>query len=304
MGKILLKGGTVLSVDPQIGDLPTGDVLIDGDTIAGVEAEHRCRRRGRGLHGQNRHPGLRGHAPAHVGGGDPQLRPQRHARRLLRGGARHLRPALPAGGRLRQQRRRVARVPQRRDHDPRGLVPHQQHSRPPGRCHRWPAGDRHPRAVRLRQRQHLARRSTGSSARRRSPATTCGASARGTSPPTAVCSPWAWPPGGRGSPRTRWSRPSGAWPASSASPSPCTSAWAGWRAGSPWWSSWTASACWGRTRPSSTAATSATTSGSGSRTPGARSPSRRRWSCRWATGGRRSTRPVSSGSAPACPSMS
>lgn len=38
MGKILLKGGTVLSVDPQVGDLPTGDVLIDGDTIAGVEA--------------------------------------------------------------------------------------------------------------------------------------------------------------------------------------------------------------------------------------------------------------------------
>ena len=38
MGKILLKGGTVLSVDPQIGDLPTGDVLIDGDRIAGVEA--------------------------------------------------------------------------------------------------------------------------------------------------------------------------------------------------------------------------------------------------------------------------
>lgn len=37
MGKILLKGGTVLSVDPQVGDLSTGDVLIDGDTIAGVE---------------------------------------------------------------------------------------------------------------------------------------------------------------------------------------------------------------------------------------------------------------------------
>lgn len=37
MGKILLKGGTVLSVDPQVGDLPTGDVLIDGDTIVGVE---------------------------------------------------------------------------------------------------------------------------------------------------------------------------------------------------------------------------------------------------------------------------
>jgi len=37
MGKILLKGGTVLSVDPQVGDLPTGDVLIEDDRIAGVE---------------------------------------------------------------------------------------------------------------------------------------------------------------------------------------------------------------------------------------------------------------------------
>jgi 5-methylthioadenosine/S-adenosylhomocysteine deaminase len=37
MGKILLKGGTVLSVDPQVGDLPVGDVLIEDDTITGVE---------------------------------------------------------------------------------------------------------------------------------------------------------------------------------------------------------------------------------------------------------------------------
>lgn len=38
MGKILLKGGTVVSVDPAIGDLKVGDVLIEDDTIAGVEA--------------------------------------------------------------------------------------------------------------------------------------------------------------------------------------------------------------------------------------------------------------------------
>jgi 5-methylthioadenosine/S-adenosylhomocysteine deaminase len=37
MGKILLKGGTVLSVDPTIGDLKVGDVLIEDDRIAGVE---------------------------------------------------------------------------------------------------------------------------------------------------------------------------------------------------------------------------------------------------------------------------
>src|SRR3954464_3859012 len=38
MGKILLKGGTVLSVDPDVGDLAVGDVLIDDDKIAGVQA--------------------------------------------------------------------------------------------------------------------------------------------------------------------------------------------------------------------------------------------------------------------------
>ncbi len=36
MGKILLKGGTVLSVDPDVGDLPVGDVLIEDDRIVAV----------------------------------------------------------------------------------------------------------------------------------------------------------------------------------------------------------------------------------------------------------------------------
>ena len=34
--RLLLRGGHVLTVDPELGDLPTGDVLIEGDTIAGV----------------------------------------------------------------------------------------------------------------------------------------------------------------------------------------------------------------------------------------------------------------------------
>ncbi|HEU4490331.1 MAG TPA: amidohydrolase family protein, partial [Jiangellales bacterium] len=38
MGKILLKGGTVVSVDPANGDLKVGDVLLEDDRIAGVEA--------------------------------------------------------------------------------------------------------------------------------------------------------------------------------------------------------------------------------------------------------------------------
>ena len=109
---------------------------------------------------------------------------------------------------------------------------------------------------------------------------------------------------GPGSPRTRWCRPSGSWPASSASRSPCTSAWAGWPAGSGWSSSSTGSACSVRTRRTSTAATSATTSGSGSPTPAAPSRSPRRWRPRWDTAGRRSTRPASSGCGRACRSTS
>jgi 5-methylthioadenosine/S-adenosylhomocysteine deaminase len=34
--RLLLRGGHVLTVDPELGDLPTGDVLIDGDRIAEV----------------------------------------------------------------------------------------------------------------------------------------------------------------------------------------------------------------------------------------------------------------------------
>jgi 5-methylthioadenosine/S-adenosylhomocysteine deaminase len=34
--RLLLRGGYVLTVDPELGDLPKGDVLIDGDTIAAV----------------------------------------------------------------------------------------------------------------------------------------------------------------------------------------------------------------------------------------------------------------------------
>ncbi len=35
--RTLLRGGTVLSMDPGIGDLPTGDVLIEDDRIAAVQ---------------------------------------------------------------------------------------------------------------------------------------------------------------------------------------------------------------------------------------------------------------------------
>jgi cytosine/adenosine deaminase-related metal-dependent hydrolase len=35
-GRMLIRGGTVITIDAQIGDLATGDVLIEGDKIIGV----------------------------------------------------------------------------------------------------------------------------------------------------------------------------------------------------------------------------------------------------------------------------
>ena len=46
----------------------------------------------------------------------------------------------------------------------------------------------------------------------------------------AACSRWDWRPAAPASPRTRWCSPSGAWPASWASRSRCTSAWDAWPA--------------------------------------------------------------------------
>ena len=37
--RLLLRGGHVLTLDPDLGDLPTGDVLIEGDRIASVAPE-------------------------------------------------------------------------------------------------------------------------------------------------------------------------------------------------------------------------------------------------------------------------
>ena len=34
--RLLLRGGSVVSMDPKVGDIPKGDVLIEGDKIAQV----------------------------------------------------------------------------------------------------------------------------------------------------------------------------------------------------------------------------------------------------------------------------
>src|SRR5690606_29927785 len=39
MSKTLIRGGTVLFMDPDVGDLPRGDVLIEDDRIVAVQPE-------------------------------------------------------------------------------------------------------------------------------------------------------------------------------------------------------------------------------------------------------------------------
>ena len=44
--RLLLRGGTIISMDPRVGDLARGDVLIEGAKISARRAEH-CRGRAR-----------------------------------------------------------------------------------------------------------------------------------------------------------------------------------------------------------------------------------------------------------------
>ncbi len=251
----------------------------------------RGRRRGRRRHRAHRDPRVRRHPPTHLGGGDPRLRPERDARRLLRRGARHVRAGLPARGRLRQQPGRLAGVPQRRHHHARRLVAHQQHPRAPGRRgHRAP-GDRHPLPSTPTAAPTCRWPTTGSTARSPSPATTYAGSGTRTSARTTACSPWAWPPAVPGSAPRRWS--AAEWALARELDIPITVHVAMGRLAGRFGMvkhAARATACSARTPPTSTAATSARRSGSWSRTAAAASRSRRRSRCRWGTAGRRCSR--------------
>ncbi len=196
MAQRLIKGGTVLSMDSTIGDLPRADVLIEDDKIVAVEPDISADAEvidapatssSRASSTPTGTPGRRRSGAA---------RPTRRSTTTSSRCSTPSRPVYRARGRPREQRRRIARVPQRRHHDTGRLVAHQQHAGPPRRRHpglqatgsapstptaaptpRWPT--------------------TGSRARSRSRPTTYAASATPTSPPTAACSRWASPPADR-----------------------------------------------------------------------------------------------------------
>ena len=103
--RTLIKDAIVLSIDPDIGELPRASILIEDGKIAAVgpnvtadgakviDADRR-----------HRHPGLHRHPPPHLGDVDPDLRAGLRADHLLRVHPRQVRAALPP-------RRRAGREP-------------------------------------------------------------------------------------------------------------------------------------------------------------------------------------------------
>ena len=155
--RILIKNGIVLTQDPNLGELPRADVLIDGDHDRGRRAQPvRGRRQGHRRRRRHRDPGLHRQPPPHVGDVDPDVRPGLRAGHLLRLDPRQVRPALSARRRPRGQPLGRPRVHQRGHHDPRRLVAHHEHAGSRRRRDQGPSGIPHPVGLRLRLRQHLA----------------------------------------------------------------------------------------------------------------------------------------------------
>ena len=157
--RVLIKGGIVLTQDPALGEMAGADVLIEDDKIAAVGTEPVSRRRAHDRRDRrHRHPGLHRHPPAHVGDVDPDLRARLRADHLLRLDPRQVRAALPARRRLRRQPVGLARVHQRGHHDARRLVAHHEHAGSRRRGDPRAAGLEDPVRLRLRVREHVARR--------------------------------------------------------------------------------------------------------------------------------------------------
>ena len=150
---IVLRRGTVLTMDDAHQIVEDGDVLVVGERIEAVGpglevpgGDVRDRRSRR-----HRHAGHDRHAPAHVADGDARLRRGLDADPVLRLLLPRAGQDLPGAGHPRRQpavRDRVAR--RRRDHD-RRLVPRPADDRPRGRGRRRAGGRARPLRARLRE---------------------------------------------------------------------------------------------------------------------------------------------------------
>ena len=190
--RTLIKGGYVLTQDPQLGEMAGADVLIEDDKIAAV---------GHGLSADGARTidatgdiVIPGFIDTHRHTWETSIRtsaPDFTLGAYFAGDPRQVRPALPARRRLRGQPVGRARVRQRRDHDARRLVAHHEHARSCGRGDPRAAGVGYPVGLRLRLPEHVARRTGGSAptmpaASWPSMATAPAVSGRSTSAPTTA----------------------------------------------------------------------------------------------------------------------
>ncbi len=157
--RMLIKGGIVLTQDPALGEMPEADVLIEDGKIASI---------GHGLSADGARTidatgdiVIPGFIDTHRHTWETSIRTSAPDFALITyfgADPRQVRTALPARRRLRRQPVGLARVHQRGHHDARRLVAHHQHARACRRRYPRVAGVEHPVGLRLRVRQHLARR--------------------------------------------------------------------------------------------------------------------------------------------------
>ena len=186
-GRLLIKDGHVLTLDPSLGDFERADVLIEDGRIAAVEPVARDRRlRGPGRCRKDRDAGLRGHPPPHLADGAARHLRGLDAPGLLQGHPPEHLDGAQSRGHLRRQLCRRARGPRRRSHEPARLLSLQQH---PGPCRRGRfAGSRTPGSERSSRTASIRCRSPSPSSR----ATKHGSRTR------AACAPTACPRAGDG----------------------------------------------------------------------------------------------------------
>ena len=129
--RLLIRNGFVVSIDPDVGDVPGRPGARRGRQDR--RRRHGPRRLGRGGDRRlrdDRDARLHRHPPPHLADAGARRPPLVHARPLLRGHARPGRRLLSSRGRPHRRLRRLARGAQRRRHDAARLVAHLEHARP------------------------------------------------------------------------------------------------------------------------------------------------------------------------------
>ena len=149
--RLVFRNGFVVSMDPDISEIPNGEVLVEDGVIVDVgpdlgvsDAEEVDER-------DDRHAGVRGHAPPHVADARARRPPVLHAGPATSQACSAASAASTAPRTSTSATTRLARGDQRRHDDAARLVAHQQHAGPLGRGRAGSDGRRHPRHLRARR---------------------------------------------------------------------------------------------------------------------------------------------------------